>query len=351
MSSPLIKFSISPDLAGLRLDKVLAALDEIGSRTRAQTLIENNKVKLGEQFPKSSHMVKEGELFIIELPEPQTNHLEPLDLPLDILFEDEDLIVINKPAGLVVHPAVGHEKDTLVNALLHHTKDLSMKFGEDRPGIVHRLDKDTSGILVVAKNDFTHEALSKQFQERKVHRIYWAVSYGLAAKPQMKFQSYIARHPTERKKMASVKDKHGRVLTDPQANPLIGKWAVTHAWKVHVKNNMSLYRLKLETGRTHQIRVHMSEAGLPIVGDILYGSSKKMKLIPSPEIRATIENLERFLLHAAELGFVHPRKNQNLSFKAPWPEKEMALLKDWGFLLELLNTPEEPASEKDEDVV
>lgn len=348
MSASSIKFSVSPDLHGLRLDKVLSTLDEIGSRNRAQSLIENNKVKLKDQFPKASYLVKEGEVYVIELPEPQSTTLEPLDLKLDILYEDEDLIVLNKPAGLVVHPAAGHEKDTLVNALLHHTRDLSMKFGEDRPGIVHRLDKDTSGILVVAKNDFAHENLSQQFQERKVHRVYWAVSHGLAAKPQMKFQSFIARHPTDRKKMASIKDRHGRVLTDPKADPLVGKWAVTHVWKVHVKNNMTLYKLKLETGRTHQIRVHMSEAGLPVVGDILYGSHKKIKAIPSPEIQSDIESLDRFLLHAAELGFTHPRSGQNLSFKASWPEREHALLKKWGFLLELLEpTPQAEGPEGD----
>lgn len=345
MSQNTIKFSISAELHGLRLDKVLSTLDEIGSRTRAQNLIENNKITFSGQFPKSSQLVKEGDVYLIELPEPQTTTLVPLDMKLDIIYEDDDLLVVNKPAGLVVHPASGHENDTLVNALIHHTKNLSMKFGEDRPGIVHRLDKDTSGTLVVAKNDFAHEALSLQFQERKVHRVYWALSHGVAAKPQMKFQSYIARHLTDRKKMASVKDKHGRVITDPKGEPPVGKWAVTHAWKVHVKNNLSLFRLKLETGRTHQIRVHMSEAGLPIVGDILYGAHKKIKTIPVPELRAEIEALDRFLLHAAELGFNHPRSGEKLSFKTPWPEKETALFKKWGFLLELLDPPEEPSGD------
>ena len=339
MSKNPLQFKISAELSGIRLDKALAAIDEIGTRNRAQALIENNKITLNNQPVKSSYLVKEGDLFKIELPEPQSSTLTPLDLKLDILFEDEDLIVINKPAGLVIHPAAGHEDDTLVNALVHHTQNLSMKFGEDRPGIVHRLDKDTSGTLVVAKNDFTHEALSQQFQERKVHRIYWALSHGLAAKPQIKIQSFISRHPVNRKKMASLKDKHGRIITDPQANPKTGKWAVTHAWKVHVKNNMTLYRLKLETGRTHQIRVHLSEAGLPIVGDILYGSHKKIKTIPQQEIRTDIESLDRFMLHAAELGFTHPRTQQNLLFKTPWPEKDHALIKKWGFLLELLDPP------------
>ncbi len=343
MSQNVLKFSISSDLNGLRLDKALSALDEVGSRTRAQMLLENNKISLnGNSALKSSHIVKEGEVFKIELPEPQSTALVPLDLKLEILFEDDDLLVINKPAGLVVHPGAGHENDTLVNALINHTKNLSMKFGEDRPGIVHRLDKDTSGTLVVAKNDQAHEALSLQFQERKVHRIYWAVSHGSAAKPQMKFQSFIARHPSDRKKMASIKDKHGRFLTDPKVEMKTGKWAVTHAWKAHFKNNMSLFRLKLETGRTHQIRVHMSEAGLPIIGDILYGSHKMLKTILSQEVRTDIESLDRFLLHAAELGFVHPRTGEKLFFKSPWPDKETQLLKKWGFILELLEPPPEP---------
>ncbi len=339
MSKNPLQFKISAELSGIRLDKALAAIDEIGTRNRAQSLIENDKVTLNNQPVKSSYLVKEGDLFKIELPEAQSSTLTPLDLKLDILFEDEDLLVINKPAGLVIHPAAGHENDTLVNALIHHTQNLSMKFGEDRPGIVHRLDKDTSGTLVVAKNDFTHEALSQQFQDRKVHRIYWALSHGLAAKPQIKIQSFISRHPINRKKMASLKDKHGRIITDPQANPKIGKWAVTHVSKVHVKNNMTLYRLKLETGRTHQIRVHLSEAGLPIVGDVLYGSHKKIKAIPQEEIRSDIESLDRFMLHAAELGFTHPRTQQNLLFKTPWPEKDHALIKKWGLLLELLDPP------------
>lgn len=349
MSENILKFKIPNEMSGIRLDKALAAVDEIGSRNRAQTLIDGNKVTLNGLAVKSSHITKDGEIFKIELPEPQSTNLVPLDLKLDILFEDEDLIVINKPAGLVIHPAAGHENDTLVNALIHHTQNLSMKFGEDRPGIVHRLDKDTSGTLVIAKNDFTHESLSQQFQSRKVHRIYWAVSHGLAAKPQMKFQSFIARHPTERKKMASLKDKHGRIITDPNANPKIGKWAVTHAWKVHFKNNMTLYRLKLETGRTHQIRVHLSEAGLPIVGDLLYGSNKKLKTVPVAEVKTDIEALDRFMLHAAELGFVHPRTQQNLFFKSPWPEKDHLLLKKWGFLLELLDPP--PEQNKTEEAV
>ncbi len=339
MSKNPLQFKISAELSGIRLDKALAAIDEIGSRNRAQSLIENNKITLNNQPIKSSYLVKEGDLFKIELPESESTTLIPLDLKLDILFEDEDLIVLNKPAGLVIHPAAGHENDTLVNALIHHTQNLSMKFGENRPGIVHRLDKDTSGTLVVAKNDFTHEALSQQFQDRKVHRIYWALSHGLAAKPQIKIQSFISRHPINRKKMASLKDKHGRIITDPQANPKMGKWAVTHVSKVHVKNNMTLYRLKLETGRTHQIRVHLSEAGLPIVGDVLYGSHKKIKAIPQEEIRSDIESLDRFMLHAAELGFTHPRTQQNLLFKTPWPEKDHALIKKWGFLLELLDPP------------
>jgi len=348
MSLKIINFKIPADLSGLRLDKALSSLEEVGSRSRAQDLIEKNKVKFKEQHPKPSQMVNEGEVFVIEFPEPQPSTLVPLDIPLNILYEDEDLLVVNKPAGLVVHPAVGHENDTLVNALIHHTPNLSMKFGEDRPGIVHRLDKDTSGTLVVAKNDATHEALSLQFQERKMNRIYWALCHTLGAKPQMKIQSFIARHPTERKKMASVKDRHGRTLTDPKAEPGVGKWAVTHVTKVQEKNGLTLFKLKLETGRTHQIRVHLSELGFPIVGDIMYGSHRKLRGITSPQIRSEVEALERFYLHASELGFTHPRTGETLSFSTPWPEAEARQLKDWGFMLNLLE-PAPPAADGKDD--
>ena len=186
--SSSITFLVPENLSGERVDKALASLEEISSRSRAAFLIENNFVLKNGKPVKPSYKVQLGDQIQIQIPEPIENILQPLDFKLDILFEDSDLIVVNKPSGLVVHPAAGHEQDTLVNALINHTKDLSMKFGECRPGIVHRLDKETSGILVVAKNDLAHEKLTEQFQNRSVHRIYFAVCIGKPIKQTSSFR-------------------------------------------------------------------------------------------------------------------------------------------------------------------
>lgn len=317
---------------GLRLDKAIALLEEIGTRSRASHLIENSMVLLNGKVAKASASVKENDLIEISLPEIQPTDLQPYYLKLDILFEDEDLIVINKPAGLVVHPAAGHAHDTLVNALLAHTDDLSMKFGEERPGIVHRLDKETSGVIVVAKHDKAHEALTAQFKERSTHRIYYAVCLGTAKNLQGTIKSFLARHPTDRKRYASVLDHDRRPLQDKEDPPSIGKWAVTHYDVLTRKSGLSYLKLKLETGRTHQIRVHLSESSLPIAGDVLYAADKKVKNIEAKATQEDIRNLPRFLLHAAELGFTHPRTQERLTFKQDWPEDIRTLLKKWGLV-------------------
>lgn len=317
---------------GLRIDKAIASFAEIGTRSRASHLIENSCVLLNGKIAKPSAIVKEHDLIEITLPEPEPTELQPYDFKLDILFEDEDLIVINKPAGLVVHPAAGHAHDTLVNALLAHTKNLSMKFGEQRPGIVHRLDKETSGILVIAKNDKTHEALTHQFKERSIHRIYYAVCIGTAKNLNGTIKSFLARHLTDRKRYASVTGPGRKPLQDKEDPPDIGKWAVTHYQVLSRKSGLSYIRLKLETGRTHQIRVHLSESGLPIAGDMLYGADKKIKNIESKSVQQDIKQLDRFLLHAAELAFVHPRTGDTISFKQGWPEDIQFLLNKWSLM-------------------
>lgn len=319
-------------MSGLRLDKAIALIDEIGTRSRASHLIESSCVLLNGKVVKASAMVKENDLIEISLPEPEPTELQPYDLKLDVLFEDEDLIVINKPAGLVVHPAAGHAHDTLVNALLAHTDDLSMKFGEERPGIVHRLDKETSGVIVIAKNDQTHEALTAQFKERSTHRIYYAVCLGTVKNLQGVIKSFLARHPVDRKKYASVLGKDRKPLCVKDDPPAVGKWAVTHYEVLSRKSGLSYLKLKLETGRTHQIRVHLSESGIPIAGDQLYGADKKIKNIEAKAIHEDLRNLSRFLLHAAELGFTHPRTQERLTFKQDWPEDIQALLKKWGLV-------------------
>lgn len=317
-------------MAGLRLDKALALVPEVGTRSRASHLLEAQSVFLNGKIAKASAAVKENDLIEISLPEASPSSLQPYDLKLDVLFEDKDLIVINKPSGLVVHPAAGHAQDTLVNALLAHTDDLSMKFGEERPGIVHRLDKETSGIIVVAKNDQTHEALTAQFKERSTHRVYYAVCLGTAKNLSGTIKSFLARHPVDRKRYASVLNEDRKPLQDQDNPPLTGKWAVTHYEVLSRKSGLSYLKLKLETGRTHQIRVHLSENGLPIAGDELYGANKKIKNIEAKGTQEDVRHLSRFLLHAAELAFTHPRTQERMSFKQDWPEDLRLLLKKWG---------------------
>lgn len=308
-------------MLGLRLDKALSLLPEIKSRSRAESLISAENVLVNGKVAKSSLVLKESDQIQISFPSAEPTSLQPLDLKLDVLFEDSDVIVVNKPPGLVVHPAAGHQHDTLVNALIAHTDDLAMKFGEERPGIVHRLDRETSGILVVAKNDAAQENLSQQFKARKVHRLYHALCLGIPPKPQATIQSFIARHPTDRKKFASVLGSDRKIIRTKDSPPGVGKWAVTHyqVLKTHPAG-LSYLQLKLETGRTHQIRVHLSELGTPILADPTYGSDRKLKSIHGSLNQDLLRTATRCALHAGELGFQHPISNQNLFFKVDWPD-------------------------------
>lgn len=321
-----ITVTVSDSGEGLRLDKFLATLDEINSRSMAQDLIEKGLVSVNGKPAKASMSVSIGQQIDITLPVPQPTELIPFDLKLDILFEDDDLIIVNKPAGLVVHPSAGHQQDTLVNALLAHTKNLSMKY-EERPGIVHRIDKETSGLLVVAKNDFAHEVLSAQFKNKTAHRIYYALVDKNLQRLSGTCKSYLARHPTDRKRYASVR-ANNKVITEPVEGFENGKWAVTHYTRLAHHSNMTYLKIKLETGRTHQIRVHMSELGHVLVGDVQYGYSLK---------KAKELGLKRFYLHAAELGIQHPRTKEELKFKAPWPDEDEKKLLEFGFTREVLS--------------
>lgn len=326
----ILSFNCTEEMLGQRLDKALALRAEIETRSRASHLIEEGFVHVNGRVAKPSLILRAGDQIEIQLPEAEPTDLVAYDFPLDILFEDKHLMVINKPSGLVVHPAAGHTQDTLVNALIHHTKDLSMKFGEQRPGIVHRLDKETSGVLVIAKNDQAHEKLTQQFKERGIHRIYYAVCIGTPKPAQGGIQSYLARHPVDRKKYASVLSSDRKIQTTKSPEPSFGKWAVTHYECLKTNSGLSYCKLKLETGRTHQIRVHLSEKGSPIAGDILYGADKKTKSIESKKTQSAIKALQRFLLHAAELGFIHPATGKELFFAQEWPEDILELLKSWG---------------------
>lgn len=321
---------IGEDKANQRIDKALSSHPLIGSRSKAAQLIDQKYITHlnpagSQKIIKSSYLVQSGDRFLIKIPVLKVDvGLTPLDLKLDILFEDSDIIVLNKPANLVVHPAHGHHSDTLVNALIHHTKDLSMGFGENRPGIVHRLDKETSGLLVVAKNNKSHELLAQQFKERTIHRVYWALVYGLVKAPYGKITSYLARHPSDRKRFASLREPIGE-------NPT-GKLAITNFKKIEESNKgFSLLEMKLETGRTHQIRVHLSEMHHPIVADNLYGAKGRNKNIKSHNTRKLVESLDRIALHAKELGFLHPKTGEKMFFTSTLPHNLLGLFNETGF--------------------
>lgn len=299
--------TVSQKQSTQRLDKWLSELEFIPSRSRAAELIQRGHVSLNGIPLKASQKIAPGAVVTVEIPNPPPSNLVALDAPLDILFEDEDIIVVNKPAGLVVHPSAGHAQDTLVNILLYHANQLSMGFNENRPGIVHRIDRDTSGILVIAKNDQAHFDLAKQFKEKSTHRIYWAICHGRPKMIEGRIQTLLARHPKDRKRFAS--------------HPNTGKVAITHYKVLKSNRNFSWIQCRLETGRTHQIRVHLSESGCPIVGDPLYGAKVRDR---------KLSFVTRMALHACELGFTHPRSGERMSFKIPWPDDLLQLVEKTG---------------------
>ncbi|MDZ7374392.1 MAG: RluA family pseudouridine synthase [candidate division KSB1 bacterium] len=297
-----------------RIDRYLARTLADLSRSLIQKLIEEGRVLVNGARTKASHLVSPGESIEVVVPEPRSAEIEPEPIPLDIVFEDPHLVVINKPAGMVVHPALGNYSGTLVNALLHHCRALSGVGGVQRPGIVHRLDKDTSGLLVVAKDDRTHQGLAEQFKHKRVRREYVAVVWGTPSPRRGRVESFLGRHPKDRKKIAVLPE---------------GRWAVTNYEVVEVLGPVSLVRLELETGRTHQIRVHMSHIGHPVFGDPLYGGrGRKLSSMPKEQRQKMEELLATFrrqALHARTLGFVHPITGQWLLFESALPE-DMALL-------------------------
>lgn len=300
-----VEIVINEDKVGERIDKVLSTHPLISSRSQAAYLINQALVTRNNKTIKASHKVSLGEKFLIRIPLVQKTGLTPYAIDLEIVYEDKDLLVVNKPAGLVVHPSKGHLDKTLVNALVYHTKDLSMGFGEDRPGIIHRIDKETSGLLVVAKNNTSQEFLAEQFKERKIHRVYWAVVIGEYKMDTGKIETLIGRHPTDRKKFSSLVEQ--------------GKTAITNFKVLKRKKKLSLIEVRLETGRTHQIRVHFSDKGFPIFGDSLYGARNKSHLIEAKEIKELNMKIPRIALHAKELGFVHPTTKEKLHFSSELP--------------------------------
>ena len=310
--------------SGERLDKALATAPQIMSRSQATSLIDRGFVTCNNRPVKPAYKTSIGEIFKVCMPAEEPAELTPYEFALDIVFEDEHILVVNKPSGLVVHPAAGHRDGTLVNALVYYTKNLAGGFQTGRPGIVHRIDKDTSGLLVVAKSEVALRSLAKQFKNKTAHRIYWAVVFGLLNSSQGTITSYIRRHPIDRKKFASEKLEGVRAPT--------GKLAVTHydVKKVH-PSGLSLIHCRLETGRTHQIRVHLSELGHPIVADPLYCTPHRVRTIKSIYMRDQISSVPHLMLHAAELGFKHPTTGAWLQFSKSWPEELLPILQKLEF--------------------
>ncbi len=283
------------DLPGERLDAYLARCGENLSRSAAQRLIEEGQVLLNGKPGKKNDRLQPGDRVEYAIPEPKEVDIVPTEMQLDIVYEDEDVLVINKPKGLVVHPAAGHQDDTLVNGLLYAMgDDLSGINGELRPGIVHRIDKDTSGLLAVAKNDFAHTFLASQLKDHSMYRVYEAIVCGNLKEDSGTVDAPIGRHPTDRKKMC---------VTARNSREAVTHWAVIARYRgyTHV-------RCRLETGRTHQIRVHMSHIGHPILGDTVYGHKK-------PELGQDTQ-----CLHAGSLCFAHPRDGRPVMVFAPLPE-------------------------------
>ena len=309
-----IAVRLEPAYAGWRLDRALAAAVPTLSRERLKSLIRTGAVEIGGTALRDpATKVKGDERLIVVVPEPEPTHNKPQDIPLPIVFEDEHLLVVDKPAGLVVHPAAGNFDGTLVNALLHHCAGkLSGIGGVARPGIVHRIDKDTSGLLVVAKTDVAHEGLAKQFSAHSIDRRYLAIVSGVPKASGGVVDAPLARSSANRKKIAVVEG--GR-----------GKRAVTHWRRLNVLRDAALVECRLETGRTHQVRVHMASIGHPLVGDPVYGRSGKTHGKLLKEL-----GFHRQALHAAALGFTHPVTKSRLSFASPMPSDMQELFNALG---------------------
>jgi 23S rRNA pseudouridine1911/1915/1917 synthase len=299
--------TVDDDRAGERLDRYLADAVPGLSRSQAQRLIDEGHVRVEGRTAKANLAVKAGDVVHVTLPDPVPSTASAEDIPIPILYEDADLVVVNKPAGMVVHPAAGHSSGTLVNALLHHVDDLSGVGGELRPGIVHRLDKGTSGVMVVAKHDAAHEALAAQFEERKVEKDYIALVWGVVQAGR-RIDLPIGRDPKDRQKM-SARSRRARS-------------AVTRITRASHLRGVTLCQVAIHTGRTHQIRVHLSAIGHPVVGDATYGG---VKARVAQDLRP-LRRLDRPFLHAERLAFTHPTDGRAMSFEAPLPEDLQGIL-------------------------
>lgn len=304
-----------PDSAqGTRVDIFLSHSHSNLSRSRIQALIRDGWVRVNDAYTKPSHQLKTGDHISLIVPEPSAPALVPEEVPFSVVFEDPSVIVLNKPPGIVVHPAPGHSSGTLVHGLLKHCGDLSGIGGTLRPGIVHRLDKDTSGLMVVAKNDMAHQALAQQFKNRTIKKEYIALTYGIISHESGRIDLSISRHPVRRKEMAVTQSGGRNALT---------------LWKkmADCKEGFSLLSVTIKTGRTHQIRVHFSHLGHPVVGDTVYGHGpdtlKRRFLKQNPALVAAVK---RQMLHAARIGFIHPKEKTYMEFESTFPEDMLQVL-------------------------
>ncbi len=291
-------FTVTEEYEGMRIDKLISELMDSLSRSYIQKIIDENNVTCNGKRVKASLKVAEGDMIHMDIPPVVIPEIKPEDIPLDILYEDNDVVVINKPKDMVVHPAAGHYEGTLVNALMFHCKDnLSGINGVLRPGIVHRIDKDTTGSVIICKNDVAHQFIARQLKEHSINRVYHAICYGIIKEDEGDVDAPIGRSQNDRKKMAVVSSG--------------GKNAFTHykVLKRFEQDNFTYIECRLKTGRTHQIRVHMAHIGHPLLGDDVYGPNRKSKFNTSGQC-----------LHAKTLGFVHPVTNEYIEVDAPLPK-------------------------------
>ncbi len=302
-----IEFTVSENEMGSRLDIFLSQKDISVSRSQIKRMINNGNVRVIGLMVKPGYHLKQGDVIVLHKEEPKTYDVTPENIPLNVVYEDKSIIVVDKPSGMVVHPAAGNYNGTLVNALLFHCKDLSGIGGYLRPGIVHRLDKFTSGLIVVAKSDSAHMELAKQFKNHSVKKIYKALVLGNVKEKKGIIELPIGRHPKDRKKM-STKSKRGKIS--------ITRWEVIERYDI-----ATLLDIEIETGRTHQIRVHLSTLGHPVVGDAVYGNSKKrVNEMKDDAQRNALKMIKRQALHAAKIGFYHPVDDGYMEFLSPLPE-------------------------------
>lgn len=304
--SDRFSYEVTNEYEGFRIDKLISELLPDMSRSYVKKLIDDDKVVMNGKKVKASTSVSENDLIEMDIPDAIVPEIVAEDIPLDIVYEDKDVLVVNKPKDMVVHPAAGHYSGTLVNAVMYHCgSDLSGINGVMRPGIVHRIDKDTTGSVIICKNDAAHQSIAAQLKEHSINRVYHAIVHGVLKEDEGTIDKYIGRSTNDRKKMAIVKDEH------------TGKRAVTHyrVLKRFEEDKMTYIECKLETGRTHQIRVHMSSIGHPLLGDETYGSGRKSKF-----------KLQGQCLHAKTLGFIHPTTGEYIETDAPLPEYFQHLL-------------------------